>query len=600
MQCHSLATACAATLLSIAPFALAQAGQPGADAGAAGASMATADQLLWLRDHALRLTTVEAGHGFDDLAPLKAMIGDARIVALGEGTHGTREFFQAKHRLLEFLVEEMGFSIFSIEANMPEAYALNDYVMGGPGDVNALIGGMYFWTWNTEEVRDMVEWMRAWNLARKAEGSDRRLQFTGFDMQTERVALEVATDFLRDHDAALLADSRAKLAKLKEFSPWNAAAGGFGCATGQFPVEAARGKKLRYSGWIRCENLEDGWAGLWWRVDGPTRRFDNMQDRGPRGTQDWQQFSIELDIPADAEGLFFGLLMPGSGRAWFDGLTIELDGQPWTSDDFDLDFEGDGPKGLLARNPAGGPASPGYTWTYDDQQAKSGRKSFRINHTPVTGPTPDEALAISAQLLEAMETRRDRYAAAAGDWNADWAIQNARIVNQWAGLSGPRGSDHRDACMARNARWILDQNPDAKMVIWAHNWHVRDEMPWMGAHLRNRFGPAYVNLAFCASTGQYQAMRQGGKGLGVCTLQAPQPGSFESILEATGEPILLVDLRAARADEPGSAWLTESRPFGGVIGALEMPQHYNPAQMQGPFDLLLYIRETTAARPLRH
>ena len=71
------------------------------------------DNLLsWLRQHAIPLKTVEAGCGFDDLQPLKPVIGSARIVALGEATHGTREFFQLKHRLLEFLVTEMDFTTF--------------------------------------------------------------------------------------------------------------------------------------------------------------------------------------------------------------------------------------------------------------------------------------------------------------------------------------------------------------------------------------------------------------------------------------------------------------------------------------------------------
>src|SRR5262245_50963020 len=56
---------------------------------------ATTDQPFvdWTRKHAIPLKTVEAKHGFEDMEPLKKVVGDARIVALGEATHGTREFF---------------------------------------------------------------------------------------------------------------------------------------------------------------------------------------------------------------------------------------------------------------------------------------------------------------------------------------------------------------------------------------------------------------------------------------------------------------------------------------------------------------------------
>src|SRR4051794_36917843 len=68
----------------------------------------------WIKSQAIPLSTPEAGHGFKDMQPLKKVVGDARIVSLGEATHGTREFFQLKHRMMEFLAGEMGFTIFSI------------------------------------------------------------------------------------------------------------------------------------------------------------------------------------------------------------------------------------------------------------------------------------------------------------------------------------------------------------------------------------------------------------------------------------------------------------------------------------------------------
>jgi erythromycin esterase len=97
--------------------------------------------------------------------------------------------------MLEFLATEMGFTIFSIEANMPEAYKLNDFVLKGEGDPATLIKGMYFWTWDTEEVLDMVRWMREFNKSGKG-----RVEFTGFDMQGPNTALGTVKDFVAKTD----------------------------------------------------------------------------------------------------------------------------------------------------------------------------------------------------------------------------------------------------------------------------------------------------------------------------------------------------------------------------------------------------------------
>jgi len=152
----------------------------------------------WIKENAVPLKTVEAGNGFGDMQPLKKLIGDARIVAMGEATHGTREFFQFKHRMLEFLVEQMGFTVFGIEANWPESLALNEYVLTGKGDPKQGLRDLYFWTWDTEEVLAMIEWMRRYN----ADGSHpRKVKFYGFDMQVPSVAIARVTEFLAKVDS---------------------------------------------------------------------------------------------------------------------------------------------------------------------------------------------------------------------------------------------------------------------------------------------------------------------------------------------------------------------------------------------------------------
>ena len=78
-----------------------------------------AELLAWLREHARPLQSAIPTDSNEDLLPLKAMVGEARVVALGEATHGTSEFFTLKHRIIQFLAEEMDFTVFSIEAKCP-------------------------------------------------------------------------------------------------------------------------------------------------------------------------------------------------------------------------------------------------------------------------------------------------------------------------------------------------------------------------------------------------------------------------------------------------------------------------------------------------
>ena len=92
-------------LLCLLVFVLAT---PGLSSGAAKPSV----QVEWIRRNAIPLKTVEAGNGFDDITPLEHIVGDARVVALGEATHGTREFFQLKHRIIEFSRDPDGLQYF--------------------------------------------------------------------------------------------------------------------------------------------------------------------------------------------------------------------------------------------------------------------------------------------------------------------------------------------------------------------------------------------------------------------------------------------------------------------------------------------------------
>src|SRR3981081_2527880 len=94
----------------------------------------------WLRDNIYPLRTVDpAGDDFRDLEPLRDIVGDARVVSVGESMHRVHEFYQVRHRVARFLIAELGFTSFVMESGFPEGQAVNDWVLGGPGDLTELL-----------------------------------------------------------------------------------------------------------------------------------------------------------------------------------------------------------------------------------------------------------------------------------------------------------------------------------------------------------------------------------------------------------------------------------------------------------------------------
>ncbi len=93
-----------------------------------------AEATAWIESNSASFDGSHLSLPHDDIEFLRDIVGDARIVSLGENTHGTRDFFEMKARILRFLVEEMDFDAFAIEATWPEANRIDRYVREGKGD----------------------------------------------------------------------------------------------------------------------------------------------------------------------------------------------------------------------------------------------------------------------------------------------------------------------------------------------------------------------------------------------------------------------------------------------------------------------------------
>ena len=104
------------------------------------------------RECAIPLVSARPGVGVEDLRPLVGLIADAKVVGLGESSHGAGELFTMKHRLIEFLVTELGFTACAFEDSHAGCLPIDDYVRRDVGEPATALTSQGYIAWDTEEV----------------------------------------------------------------------------------------------------------------------------------------------------------------------------------------------------------------------------------------------------------------------------------------------------------------------------------------------------------------------------------------------------------------------------------------------------------------
>ncbi|MFE7267711.1 erythromycin esterase family protein [Streptomyces sp. NPDC057592] len=169
------ATAGLATTALLAPTASAATNTP----AATGTKGQRAEALRALESAAQPLRSTEPGGNTNDLRALDAMIGDAKMVGLGEATHGSHEFFAMKQRVFSHLVEEKGFTTFALEMSWTAGLRIDEYLQGGPGDARRIAKETLTGSpWEREEFVSLIAWMRRYNDRHP----DRKVHFMGNDV----------------------------------------------------------------------------------------------------------------------------------------------------------------------------------------------------------------------------------------------------------------------------------------------------------------------------------------------------------------------------------------------------------------------------------
>jgi erythromycin esterase-like protein len=155
-----------------------------------------------------------------DLDALLDMIGESRLVLLGEASHGTHEFYRQRGEISRRLIEEKGFAGVAVEADWPDAYRANRWVRGEDeaGDAEeALAGFKRFpqWMWRNADVLDFLGWMREHNQGRARD--EERAGFFGIDLYSLHQSIERVLKYLDHVDPEAAARARARYACFESF-----------------------------------------------------------------------------------------------------------------------------------------------------------------------------------------------------------------------------------------------------------------------------------------------------------------------------------------------------------------------------------------------
>lgn len=168
-----------------------------------------------------------------DLGPLLERIGEARVVLLGEATHGTSEFYRLRDRMTRELIRHKGFNFVAVEADWPDAARVDHYVRHReyPASEWRAFARFPTWMWRNRETADFIDWLREFNAEQTK--VDNRVGFHGLDLYSLHISIKAVLAYLDDVDPATAAVARERYGCL---TPWQAdpATYGHAAVTGRY------------------------------------------------------------------------------------------------------------------------------------------------------------------------------------------------------------------------------------------------------------------------------------------------------------------------------------------------------------------------------
>jgi protein-L-isoaspartate(D-aspartate) O-methyltransferase len=216
-------------------------------------------------------------------------IGDARVVLLGEATHGSSEFYRMRARISQALIQRKGFSIVAVEADWPDAGRIDHYVRHRETPPSEWKAFTRFpeWMWRNREVEEFVEWLRRYNTNRPYE---ERASFHGLDLYSLYTSISAVLQYLEDVDPAAARIARSR----------------YGCLTPWESDPATYGRLVLSGRYRECER------------DVANMLTDMLRSRAEYSARDGERFADAVHnarLVANAER-YYRIMYYGSAESW--------------------------------------------------------------------------------------------------------------------------------------------------------------------------------------------------------------------------------------------------------------------------------------------
>ncbi len=525
-------------------------------------AMAWNEAREWVENEAIHLTTVLPTESLDDLKQLDPVLKDRRIIALGESTHGTREFFQLRHRMFRHLVENHGVRLFGIEASFAACLPIDEYVQTGAGDPRAALKGQGFWTWETEEVLELVEWMREWNRNRPADTEP--VRFYGFDTQDAYTPLKLVLDGLQRcmPDEASKFRERLSLALKEQY-----------------------GSSLSSATREQLQSLLDTIAELHSVCDSqaelPPANLSTTRLLLQKASS-----AIKINLSELEQWSSMGMVreveLYSRIRANLPKLDSELASLQGQASASLMEFVRDAAD--LKR------CQLRFRDEMNEEQRQAWRDAVQWGSQNARSKEVEDLLLDLQQFL---------------DVSTEYLAKSKGLSNS------------RDKSMASLVTAILDMHGDGtRIMLWAHDWHISridgnpiQEMPRLGTYLKREYGSSYLPVGLSFGTGGFQSKYYPEAGedpakmvLREFKVNGSRHDSFSHLFDHNSAPVSAYLLSGSFNKMPPS-WFDEPH-VNRTLGAAYQPKlensdsYYERMVLADHFDVVFHVRRTERSRPL--